>query len=453
MAVEWREAVVADIAAPTRNALVGGPFGSNLVSRDYVSSGVPVIRGQNMGQRWVSGEFAFVTEEKAQSLEANLARPGDIVFTQRGTLGQVSIVPSLPYPKYLVSQSQMKLTVDNRIADPVFVYYVFRSADQQEYIARHAIQVGVPHTNLGILRATPVNLPPLSEQRAIAHILGSLDDKIELNRRMNETLEAMARALFKSWFVDFDPVRAKAEGRDTGLPQEIADLFPSRLVESELGEIPEGWLPTTLGAVTSKIGSGATPRGGKAVYVDSGTAFIRSQNVYDSQFEWEGLAHITDEAADSLDGVTVQPEDVLLNITGASFLRTCVVDPDVLPSRVNQHVCIIRPMSGMPSRYIHLQLLRHSTKSYLSGLDAGASRQAVTKGHIESVPLVTPSPSVLELFARVTRPLFLRISNGTSQSRTLAVLRDTLLPKLISGQLRVKEAAEQISEATEVEPV
>ncbi len=112
----------------------------------------------------------------------------------------------------------------------------------------------------------------LSEQRAIAHILGTLDDKIELNRRMNETLEAIARAIFKSWFVDFDPVRAKAEGRDTGLPPHIADLFPDSFEDSELGEIPSEWRTSTLRDVTSKIGSGATPRGGSSVYVEDGVA-------------------------------------------------------------------------------------------------------------------------------------------------------------------------------------
>ena len=207
---EWIEATIEDIVAPSRNALVGGPFGSNLVSRDYVSEGVPVIRGQNMGSRWIAGDFVFVTPQKAKSLEANLARPSDIILTQRGTLGQVSLVPSASFKRYLVSQSQMKVTVNREIADPLFFYYVLSSAEQQAYVRQNAIQTGVPHTNLGILRATPVPVPPLNEQRAIAHILGTLDDKIECNRRMNATLEAMARTLFKSWFIDFDPVHAKA---------------------------------------------------------------------------------------------------------------------------------------------------------------------------------------------------------------------------------------------------
>lgn len=114
---------VEDIAASTKNALVGGPFGSNLVSADYVSSGIPVIRGQNMGQgRWVEGDFVFVSQQKAEQLSANIARPGDIIFTQRGTLGQVAIVPDYPFERYIVSQSQMKLTPDKSKADTMFLY-------------------------------------------------------------------------------------------------------------------------------------------------------------------------------------------------------------------------------------------------------------------------------------------------------------------------------------------
>jgi type I restriction enzyme, S subunit len=188
MTGEWREVTIGEIAGLSRNALVGGPFGSNLVSRDYVEAGVPVIRGQNMGGRWISGDFVFVTTQKAESLQANLARPGDIIFTQRGTLGQVSLVPKAPFDRYIVSQSQMKLTVNSELADPLFFYYVFSTAEQQDYIRQNAIQTGVPHTNLGILRSTPVPLPPLPEQKAIARILGTLDDKIELSRGMSETL-------------------------------------------------------------------------------------------------------------------------------------------------------------------------------------------------------------------------------------------------------------------------
>jgi len=131
-----------------------------------------------MGGRWVSGDFAFVSPAKARALEANQAHPGDIVFTQRGTLGQVSLVPEAPFDAYVVSQSQMKLSVDQRIADPLFVFYYFACSEQQKLIHRNAIQTGVPHINLGILRSLPVRLPPLGQQQAIAAALSDVDELI-----------------------------------------------------------------------------------------------------------------------------------------------------------------------------------------------------------------------------------------------------------------------------------
>ncbi|MBC7705013.1 MAG: restriction endonuclease subunit S [Rhodoferax sp.] len=176
---DWECTNVRGIASAARNAIAGGPFGSDLVSADYVNFGVPVIRGQNMGGQWVGGNFAFVTEDKAKSLDSNLARPHDIVFTQRGTLGQVSLVPNEPFAAYLISQSQMKLSSNRTIADPLFYYYVFTSDDQQSRIRGGTIQTGVPHINLGILKDIPVQRPPIAEQRAIAAALSDIDALLE----------------------------------------------------------------------------------------------------------------------------------------------------------------------------------------------------------------------------------------------------------------------------------
>lgn len=172
---EWECLPIADLAAPVANAIVGGPFGSDLVSADYVHDGVPVIRGQNMGARYLEGPFAYVTEAKANSLAANLAQPGDVVFTQRGTLGQVSLTPKEPFDRYLVSQSQMKVTLHRDRVTPAFLFSWFESNEGQQSIASSAIQTGVPHINLGILKALTVPVPPVPEQRAIATALSDVD--------------------------------------------------------------------------------------------------------------------------------------------------------------------------------------------------------------------------------------------------------------------------------------
>jgi type I restriction enzyme S subunit len=312
------------------------------------------------------------------------------------------------------------IVTGNGLADTRFLMYALNNGDISGFLTGSTM----PKLTQGNMNRIPILAPPLSEQRAISSMLGSLDDKIELNRRMNETLEALAQSLFKSWFVDFDPFRAK--GR--------------RFKDSLLGKIPEGWSVSRLKALTNKIGSGATPRGGSAVYVDEGVALIRSQNVYDHEFHWPGLARLTNESAAELQGVEVKLEDILFNITGDSILRTCVVDPDVLPARVNQHVVIIRAAPGIPPRFLHLYLVQPRMKYFLGGLDAGATRQAVTKAQLELLEVLQPPQEILDQFATSTEPLFKRIESNRSESRTLAALRDALLPKLLSGELRVPAA-------------
>jgi type I restriction enzyme S subunit len=250
-----------------RDRVIGGPFGSKLTKADYVQSGVPVIRGSNMEHRgrWIGGEFAFVSPQKVkEDFLGNLARTGDVIVTQRGTLGQVSIVPKdLGFNELVVSQSQMAIRVDPHVANPNFVYYFLRSPEVSAYLDIMTVQTGVPHINLGLLRDVPTDWPSLRKQQAIASVLGSLDDKIDLNRRMNETLEAMARAIFKDWFVYFGPTRAKMEGRVPYLAPEVWSLFPERL-DNE-GK-PQGWQLTVLREVLSELEAGGRPKGGVSGY-------------------------------------------------------------------------------------------------------------------------------------------------------------------------------------------
>lgn len=451
MSNEWPVYKIDELKAPRPGSIAIGPFGSRMKSDTYVPAGVPVIRGNNFSDtRAFVGDFVYIPLALAEEMPNCNVFEGDLVFPHRGNIGTVAYV-AREQPRYMLSTSLMKLTCDCKKVDPLWLFYFFRSATGKHELLKNASQVGTPGiaTPLASLRSIPVQLAPLAVQHRVARILGSLDDKIDLNRRMNETLEAMARSVFRSWFVDFDPLRAKADGRTpVGMDAATAALFPKRFEDSQLGPIPAGWKVRPLVELTSKIGSGATPRGGSDVYVDQGVAFIRSQNVYDHKFEWDGLVRITDDAAEDLKGVTVQEGDILLNITGDSILRTCVVDPSVVPARVSQHVAIIRPADTLPVRFLHLYLVHPSMKAFLLGHDTGATRKAITKGHLESVPVLQPSSPVLNRFRDLTSPIFQRIESNSAESRTLATIRDALLPRLLSGELRVPEAEAIIGAAT-----
>ena len=299
---EWPVVTISDIA----EKVAMGPFGSSIKVETFVPEGVPVISGQHLHGFRVDDTpgFNFISHEHAQRLaNANVMR-GDIVLTHRGTIGQVACIPEhSQFDRYVVSQSQFYMRCDRSKAIPEFVTMYFKSHEGQHQLLANASQVGVPSIAQPVtyLRTIEIPLPPMPQQRAIAHVLGTLDDKIELNRRMNETLEAMARALFKSWFVDFDPVRAKMEGRWLrgeslpGLPAEHYDLFPDRLVDSELGEIPEGWDVKELGDICHKPQYGYTA---SASDEHVGPKFLRITDINKKAWiEWEAVPYceITDE--------------------------------------------------------------------------------------------------------------------------------------------------------------
>ena len=235
-----------------------GPFGSQLHASDYVSVGIPSIMPQNIGDNRINVKgIARISPSDANRLSRYLVREGDIVYSRRGDVERRALV-RIAEDGWLCGTGCLRIRFGEGGVDSRYASYFLGHPSVREWIVRHAHGATMRNLNTTILSACPFVIPPKEEQRAIAHILGTLDDKIELNRHMNETLEAMARALFKSWFVDFDPVRAMMEGRDTGFPRYIADLFPGRLVESELGQIPEGWNVKTLGTLCDKPQYGYT---------------------------------------------------------------------------------------------------------------------------------------------------------------------------------------------------
>jgi type I restriction enzyme, S subunit len=410
------DCTVSEIAAQTRNALVGGPFGSDLVSKDYVSNGIPVIRGTNMGcGRWVGGEFAYVTHEKAESLSSNCAKPGDIIFTQRGTLGQVALVPNTGAEKYLISQSQMKLTVDAEKADALFLYYVFTSSEQQSYIRQNSIQTGVPHTNLGILRKTPIKLPPLTEQKRIAHILGTLDDKIELNRRMNAT-------------VDFDPVRRNAAGRDSR-PEDA--LFPDSFEDSEMGAIPKGWTAERVGDVVDCVGGG-TPSTKESKYWDNGTHHWTTPKDFSSlqsPILIDTSRKLTDAGIAKISSGLLPAGTLLLSSRApVGYLAIAAI-----PVAINQGFIAMK-CNNRASNYFMLNWCQ-TNMAEIESRATGTTFAEISKQNFRLIPVVLPPKELMAAFTAKVAPLYAQIAANLYQSRTLSKIRDMLLPEILSRKI------------------
>jgi type I restriction enzyme, S subunit len=287
-------------------------------------------------------------------------------------------------------------------------------------------------------------LPPLAEQKAIAAVLGALDDKIELNRRMNATLEAMARALFQSWFVDFDPVRAKLDGRQPpNLDPATAALFPDHF-GSEAGHIPKGWEVKTLSELTCLITKGTTPTQNDmtgAPISDAQINYVRVNSIdEDGSVLAEKLTTIPESVhAGVLKRSVLMANDVLYTIAG-TIGRIAVAEDWLLPANTNQAVAIIRPETEIPSGFLMLTMRHEAFREELHNNIVHAVQANLSLGMLSKARVVVPPPSVLPQLFRPIDALLSQISANRAQSRTLATLRDTLLPKLLSGELSVAES-------------
>ena len=451
MAGEWRTCTVDQIKADDGRAIAIGPFGSRMKADRYVANGVAVIRGNNISDtRTLVGDLVFVSDETANELRSCNVFPGDLVFPHRGAIGQVGIVPSDHLSRYILSTSLMKLTCNQDLVDPLFIFYFFRSQQGRHALLQNASTVGTPGIGqpLASLRSISVPVPPLPEQRAIAHILGTLDDKIELNRRMNETLEAMARALFKSWFVDFDPVRAnhalsKVEGADgrpstssgqtfPGLPKPLADLFPDSFEDSELGEIPKGW---RVGSVDDEfdLTMGQSPPGETYNVAGVGLPFYQGCTDFGFRFPTRRIyctapARIG-KAGDTLVSVRAPVGDINM------ATEDCAI---------GRGVAVARHKTG--SRSYTYQFMQSIEEVFARFEAEGTVFGSIGKKDFHAIACVNaPRELVLAYEARVS-PLDDRVEVNERESRTLAVVRDTLLPKLISGELRVNGTERLIEE-------
>jgi type I restriction enzyme S subunit len=365
-------------------------------------------------------------------------RHGDLLYSREGTyFGIAAEVP--PGIRVCLGQ-RMVLLRPNSSVDPRFLLYWLNSPSMAVHIHGYRDGTVAERLNLPMIRQLPIPLPPLPEQRAIAHILGTLDDKIELNRRMSETLEAIARALFKSWFVDFDPVRAKAEGRDPGLPPHLADLFPDSFEDSELGEIPAGWRAAPLPDVLDVNPTRALRKGVEAPYLDMANMPTRGHSPDD----------VVDRAFGS--GMRFMNGDTLVARITPCLENGKTAFVDFLEAGQvgwgSTEYIVLRPKPPLPDEFAYCLARSTEFRDFaIQSMTGSSGRQRVPAESLSHFRVVAASKPVAELFAWFIQPLFARASGATKEGHTLAALRDTLLPKLISGEMRVPP---QSTEATGV---
>lgn len=389
-----------------------------------------LVRSQNVFDRhFDSHGLAFISDEHARELEHATLERSDILLNITGdgiTFGRACLVPESVLPA-CVNQHVSIVRVDETMADPGYIVSYLTHPAIKGYIESFNAGGSRRAITKGHIESFEVPLPPLSEQRATAHILGTLDDKIELNRRMNETLEAMARAIFKSWFVDFDPVRAKAEGRQpTGMDAETAALFPDSFQDSPLGKIPKAWRVAPI-VEDFRLTMGQSPPG--ETYNEDGNGLAFFQGKTDFGFRYPSKRIYCTAPTRLADG-----GDTLVSVRA----------PVGAINMANEKCCIgrgvasIRHKSG--SRSYTFYAMRAQKEAFEQFEAKGTIFGSIGRKDFEDILCASPPVGLIKEFEETAFPFDQAVENNERESHTLAAIRDALLPKLISGEVRVKDA-------------
>jgi len=407
---------------------------------DFVAHGVPFIMASDLKDGRVDiRDCAFITSEQAASLRKGFARAGDVLLSHKATLGRTALVGSSEH-EYLVLTPQVTYY---RVLDPArlnnrYLKYYFDSGPFQQTLAAWA-GAGSTRAYIGITaqRKLPVALPPIQVQNAIAGMVGALDDRITLLRETNATLEAIAQALFKSWFIDFDPVRAKQAGRaPEGMDDATAALFPDSFEDSELGEVPRGWSVQSLDSIATYLNGLALQK----FPPESEEEFLPVIKI--AQLRAGNTAGADRASARLKPEYIVRDGDVLFSWSGSLEVAVwCGGD-----GALNQH--LFKVTSSTVPKWLYYLATRH----HLPAFREIAAHKATTMGHIQrkhltEAKIALPPPDALGSLGLVIGPILERRVQAALHARELTTLRDTLLPRLISGQLRLPEATEAVEEA------
>ncbi len=421
MASEWREVPLGQLC----DFVAGCAFPKR--AQGSSDGDYPFIKVSDMNlpgnERYITVANNWISETTLQELRAKLHPPGAIVFAKIGVALTYNRRRIIRQPT-VIDNNMMSAVPRKEEVDSLFLYYLLSTIDFNLIVSGTAL----PYLNISDLKQIMVKIPSIDEQRAIAHILGTLDDKIELNRRMNRTLEAMARAIFKSWFVYFDPVRAKAEGRDPGLPKEIADLFPDEFEESEIGEIPKGWRPGTLGVIADNPRQAVKPD-----EIPPATPYIGLQHMPRRCIALDSWGRADEVGSQKFQ---FKEGDILFGKLRPYFHKVGIAPTNGVCST---DILVIVPKTNEWHSYV-LSLV--SSKSFVDYTDVNSSGTKMPRTNWKDMSrysLALPPVRLVRAFQDHVEVLHKRITLNVRQNRRLTALRDTMLSKLLSGEFELNE--------------
>jgi type I restriction enzyme, S subunit len=435
MSSEWRTVQLSQVASEVTVGFVG------TMANEYIDSGIPFLRSLNIDKFKIdTADIKYISPDFHSRISKSRLRPGDVVIVRTGKPGTCAVIPD-DLPESNCSDLVI-VRCGSEILNRFLCYYVNSAASN--HIAAHLVGAVQQHFNVASAKAMKIPLPSMREQKAIAHILGTLDDKIELNRKTNETLEAMAKALFKSWFVDFDPVRAKSEGRSTGLPAEISNLFPDSFEDSELGEIPSEWDVGTIGDSVGEVFDGphATPK-----EASDGNIFLGIKNMTGTSLD------LTEKRLIGLDDWQqwtrrVVPRGGDIVFTYEAALGLFAVIPFGLKCCLGRRMALVRPRGDDATTYFWFhQFVAEAFQRLIEERSIhGATVNRTPLTEFPSYPVLVPDAKIRTVFESTASTLWSRIHLASSEAEFLVSLRNALLPKLISGEIRIPDVEKMLEE-------
>ena len=411
----WTRYLVREIASDEPYSCVAGPFGSSISSRYFTEEGIPVIRGSNLKDdltRFVSQGFVFLSEAKAQEFVPQQVKPNDLIFTCWGTIGQVGIIPERgPYEKYIISNKQLKLRVNNNFAEPLFCFYYFSSPAYVEYIKSRGIGGAVPGINLGILKSLEIALPEPNIQRKIIEILSAYDDLIGNNSRRMAKLEEAAKLIYQEWFVRLQ--------------------FPGHERARFLNGIPDGWQHDRIDTVAECLGGGTPPTSVQAYWENGDITWVTPTDVTRNLH----FVLLDSERKITPDGLAnssakIVPEHAVLLTSRASVGYFAIMNRPVC---TNQGFISIVPHEPIWSKFILLQLSDRVEE--IRSMGVGSTYPEVSRGKFREFKILIPDPLILLAFDAYVNILFKQIQNLKQQNVKLKEARDILLPRLMSGEI------------------